>query len=218
MPCVRYRAFLCIACLFVATLPLSGSSQDFELVDVSASSGLDFQHFSGKTGKNFILETVTCGLATFDYDSDGLIDIYLPSGNSLQGVAPKKENTNRLFRNLGAMTFEDVTHASGAGDLSFAMGVVAGDLDDDGDPDLLLTNYGPNVILENNGDGTFLRRTFIDDPTSPRVSAGASLFDYDADGYLDIFVSRYVKFDFSKDVNRTIFGVPAAPGPKELRA
>ncbi len=99
--------------------------------------------------------------------------------------------------------------------MGFALGVVAGDLDNDGDADLFVTNYGPSVLLDNQGDGTFERRTLQNDGERIRVGAGACLLDFDGDGDLDLFESRYVDFTFEQKVSRTIFGVPAAPGPKD---
>jgi hypothetical protein len=163
------------------------------------------------------LETVTCGLATLDYDGDGLLDIYLPSAAPLLGKQMDVPPTNRLYRNLGGFRFQDVTEASGAGDLGFALGVVVGDYDNDGDPDIVVTNFGPTVLLENNGDGTFARREFAEDSAKPRLGAGVAFADYDGDGALDLYVARYVDFSFDRDVSREIFGVPAAPGPTDYK-
>lgn len=209
------RQLLCSIFLLLSLLSVAGG-QDFRLQDVTEKSGLSFQHFSGLSGKNYIVETITCGIATFDFDGDGLIDIYLPSGNTLQGKPIDPQQKNRLFRNLGNMRFVDVTDQSGAGDLSFAMGVAAGDMDHDGDVDLWVANFGDILLLENCGDATFHRRV-IDQSSGevPRIGAGISLLDFDSDGWLDVFVSRYVKFDYSKDVSRLIYGIPGAPGPTD---
>lgn len=187
----------------------------FELSDATQGSGVEYQHFAGRTGKHFIIETITCGIATFDYDGDGLVDIYLPNGAPLRGAEITPAPTNRLFKNLGGFRFQDVTEESGAGDLGFAIGVCVGDYDNDGDPDLFVTNFGLTIALENQGDGTFFRREFFSDAEKPRIGAGVALLDFDADGQLDLYVSNYVDFTFDKDVTRLIYGVPGAPGPKD---
>ncbi len=185
------------------------------LEDATDSAGVDFEHFAGRTGKHFLIETVASGLATFDYDNDGWMDIYLLNGAPLEGATIVPAPKNRLFRNLGNMKFEDVTEQSGSGDLGFALGVAAADYDNDGDQDLFIANYGPNVLLENQGDGTFVRREFREIEKNNRVAAGVALLDADGDGNLDLYFANYVEFTFDKAVNRTFFGVPAAPGPKE---
>lgn len=190
-------------------------SPRLSFVDVTSSSGIGFQHFSGGTGKHFIVETVTAGVATLDYDMDGLLDIYFLNGAPLLDAKVDATPVNRLYRNRGGFRFEDVTEESGVGDPGFALGVAAADYDADGDEDLIVSNFGPNVLFENLGDGTFARRSFGPTKSAPRVGAGVSLFDADNDGLLDIYFANYIDFTFDKDVNREIFGVPAAPGPKD---
>ncbi len=91
----------------------------------------------------------------FDYDGDGLVDIYFLNGKPLPGADMKAKPRNALYRNLGNWRFEDVTSEAGVGDLGFGLGVTVGDFDNDGTPDLYVNNYGPNVLYQNNGDGTF---------------------------------------------------------------
>lgn len=184
--------------------------------DVTTASGVDFNHFSGGSGKHFIIETVTAGMATLDYDNDGLLDLYFLNGAPLQGRYLDPTPRNRLYRNLGGFRFVDVTDEAGVGDTGFALGVVAGDYDNDGDIDLFISNFGPTVLLENQGDGTFVRREFSH-PAKPRVGAGLSLLDYNRDGTLDLYVANYVDFNFEKNVARLIYGVPAAPGPRDYQ-
>ncbi len=205
----------CVA-LILGTRTSLYAQESIELMDVTAATGVAFQHFAGRTGKHFLIETVASGLATFDYDSDGLVDIYFLNGAPLQDAHEVPIPKNRLFRNLGDMRFADVTDAAGCGDIGFALGVVAGDYDNDGDTDLAIANYGPNVLLVNNGDGTFARREFVETEKRNRVAAGAAFLDADGDGNLDLYFSNYIEFSFDKAVNRTFFGVPAAPGPKEF--
>lgn len=200
--------FLTNDCL--AQVPIS-------LEDVTRQSGIEFEHYSGRTNKFYIIETITAGLATFDYDNDGLIDIYFLNAND-----PKNERvgphapTNRLFRNVGNMRFVDVTAQSGCGDFGFAVGVTAGDFDNDGDQDLFVANFGPNIMFENNGDGTFVRREFQPNDARRRVGAGVALLDIDQDGLLDLFFANYVDFSFDTRGTRLVFGVPGAPGPLDF--
>lgn len=191
------------------------SQSQIRLDDVTDSAGIRFRHFSGGSGKHYIVETVTSGLATFDYDDDGWIDIFLLSGTPLPGVRTDLVPTCKLYRNLGDFQFVDVTDQAGADERGFALGVAAADYDNDGDQDLFISNFGPNVLLINNGDGTFQRQVFPVSGQQRRVGAGVSLLDVDADGTLDVYFANYIKFSFDRGVNRTIFGVPAAPGPKD---
>ena len=191
------------------------SLEPIQLEDVTARAALNFRHFSGGTGQHYIVETVASGLATFDYDGDGLIDVYLLSGSPLRGAKATPEPRCKLFRNLGNFQFMDVTDQSGTGERGFGLGVVAGDYDNDGDQDLFVNNFGPCVLLENNGDGTFERRTFSAPKGAPRVGAGVSLADIDGDGLLDCYFANYIRFSFDRGTNRKIFGIPAAPGPKD---
>ena len=186
------------------------------LADVTEQSAIRFEHFSGGTGKHFIVETVTSGLATFDYDNDGLLDIYFLNGAPLQNAKVDNPPRNQLFRNEGGFQFKDVTLQSGVGDVGFALGTAVGDYDNDGDADIVISNFGRTVLLDNSGDGTFVRREFSG-PNRPRVGAGVCMLDIERDGNLDLYVANYVDFTFDKDVSRMIFGVPAAPGPKDYR-
>ncbi|MEZ5362019.1 MAG: CRTAC1 family protein [Bryobacterales bacterium] len=146
------------------------------------------------------------GVALLDYDGDGDLDVYFlqsaPLGNAPSAEAPG----NRLFRNeltpSGRLRFTDVSREAGVADKGFGMGAAVGDYDNDGDPDLYITNFGPNVLFRNEGDGTFT------DVTNPALagkewSASASFFDYDRDGDLDLFVTNYV--DFSVANNKQCF-------------
>ncbi|MCA9194819.1 MAG: CRTAC1 family protein [Planctomycetales bacterium] len=219
--CLRcgLSASLVAAWWLVQSVTVSAQSA-IVLVDVTEHSQLDFQHFSGRSGKYYIVETVTAGLATFDYDGDGWLDIYFLNGAPLPGTPAALSDpvpTNRLFRNVGGLQFVDVTAQAGAGDLGFGLGVAAGDYDNDGDVDLFISNYGPNVLLQNNGDGTFARYQFQAQTAVPRVGAGVSLLDIEADGNLDVYFANYVIFSPGMEVRRQIFGAPAAAGPKDYQ-
>ena len=207
-----------ISSLLALLLPMvekSDGQSEFNLTDVSSLIQAKFEHFSGQTGKHFIVETITSGMATFDYDGDGWTDVYFLTGAPLQGDKNNEQQPNRLFRNLGNFQFIDVTQATGAGDLGFALGVTAGDYDNDGDQDLFISNFGPNIMLQNNGDGTFSRHEFPNSKPAPRVGAGVSLLDIDHDGNLDVFFANYIEFSFEKSTKQTVFGAQRVSSPKD---
>ncbi len=170
--------------------------------------GLRFQHFIGATGEYFFHENMGSGVALFDYDNDGDLDIYLLQGALLDekkslsdALFPAPSGSrprNKLFRNQlsedGQLRFTDVTAQAGVGDERFAMGAAVGDYDNDGDVDLYLTNFGSNLLYRNNGNGTFTNVTARAGVDDPRWSASASFLDYDLDGDLDLFVTNYVDF------------------------
>ncbi|MCU0711682.1 MAG: CRTAC1 family protein [Pirellula sp.] len=200
--------------------------------DMLAGSGVDFVHENGARGERYVVEPMSAGIALFDFDSDGLIDIYfvngsllnpqtgnLEAGNPTSGQATPAEPKakNRLYRNLGNWKFEDVTDAAGVGDESYGLGVVAGDYDNDGDLDLYVSNFGPNVFYENNGDGSFT--AWPNDAliaNGPKFSAGACFVDIDRDGNLDLYVANYQKFTFDKHFQQRIGDYLFHPGPKDF--
>ena len=167
--------------------------------EVTKATGITFKHTDGSSEKYYIMETVSAGLALFDYDNDGDLDIYFLNGAALKGTKFKKPPRNALYRNEGNFKFTDVTDQSGLGDTGYGLGVTVGDYDNDGDQDVYLNNYGPNVLFCNNGDGTFTdvtQRAGVGDGNN--VGAGACFLDMDKDGDLDLYVSRYVDFSYEK--------------------
>ena len=134
------------------TVPVERSP--FRFTEIARSAGIDFVHFSGMTEDKHFPTANGSGVAIFDYDDDGKLDLYFATGTLLPlGTAPT--GPNRLYRNLGKGRFEDVTEHSGLGFAGYCHGIVVGDIDNDGDQDVFLCNYGPNVLFLNNGDGTF---------------------------------------------------------------
>ncbi len=184
-----------------------------ELID-NAQAGIDFVHTDGGSGKRYIMESVIGSLALFDYDSDGWIDIYLVNGAALRGTVAEPPPTNRLYRNNGDWTFTDVTEQAGVGDTGYGMGVVVADFDEDGDPDLFLSNYGVNRLYINQGDGRFCEAAeAIGVVGLFRFGAGNTFFDMDGDGDLDLYCASYVEFTYSQYKVRTIAGHQFHTGP-----
>ncbi|MGY8768426.1 MAG: CRTAC1 family protein [Pirellulales bacterium] len=183
----------------------AGNPGTADFVDVTAKSGVTFEFTDGGGGKQYLVQTVTAGLALFDYDGDGFIDIYFLNGAPNPGAKFPTPPRNALYKNNGDFTFTDVTAKAGAGDTGFGLGVTVGDYDNDGDADLYLNNFGPNVLYQNNGDGTFTNVTEKAGVQCDKCGAGA------AD--LDLFVANYVKFDYSKYARRVIdkYEFPAGP-------
>lgn len=177
--------------------------------DVVAESGIDFVHYNGMSGSIYFHEMMGAGVALFDYDNDGDLDVYFCQGNML-GNKPISQATfqpkhklplsGRLYRNdskKGQLKFTDVTEQSKIKAYGYGMGVSTVDIDNDGDVDIFLTNFGENQLWINNGNGTFINKTKKSKLSDPNWSIGASFFDYDNDGFLDLYVVNYVDYDIS---------------------
>ncbi len=163
-------------------------------VDVTASSGIDFRHVHGGTGKKHFVETMGSGVAFLDYNNDGWLDVFAVNGGTLPGYAGPSPQ-NRLYRNAGTGVFSDVTRFAGVGETAYGMGVCAGDFDNDGHDDLYVTCYGPNSLFRNNGDGTFRDVAAQAGVSGDAVwSVGCSFLDVDSDGLLDLYVANYVDY------------------------
>ena len=188
-----------------------------KLVDVTTESGISFVHTDGGGGHQYIVESVVAGLALFDYDGDGLIDIYFLNGTPLRGTKMDTIPRNALYRNRGNWNFVDVTEIAGVGDGGYGLGVAVADYDNDGDLDLYLNNFGPNVLYRNNGDGTFTDVTDLAGVGNGNQLAGGTCFlDIDTDGDLDLFVANYVDFSYENHVT-TVLGGYRYSDPKDYR-
>lgn len=175
--------------------------------DVSATVGLAHVHRNGMSGERWFVEMMGAGVALFDYDGDGDLDLYLVQGGGLDGSANavEPEQGDRLYRNelrIGArgerhLRFRDVTAESGIVATGYGMGVAAADYDGDGRVDLYVTNWGPNQLWRNRGDGTFEERALAAGVEVPAWSVAAVFFDFDRDGHLDLFVGNYVEWSLA---------------------
>ncbi len=161
-------------------------------VDATQAAGISFRHENGMTGKCHYPEIMGGGVALFDSNGDGFLDIYFVSGNRLPPAEPSKETSNRLYRNNGDGTFTDVTERAGVGGAGYGQGACAADYDNDGDTDLFVSNYGPDILYRNNGDGTFADATAQAGVGDPGWGQSSCFFDFDGDGWLDLFVENYL--------------------------
>jgi hypothetical protein len=137
--------------------PVPAPVAGFSFTDVAAQAGLSgaINVFGNVARKQYILEETGCGVALFDYDNDGWLDIFMVNGTRLEGISPQKQPTNLLFHNNRNGTFTDVTEKAGLGRSGWGQGCCIGDYDNDGYDDLVVTYWGGIVLYHNNGDGTF---------------------------------------------------------------
>ncbi|HZP07089.1 MAG TPA: CRTAC1 family protein [Terracidiphilus sp.] len=204
-------------------LPPGMKAPPVDFRDVAAQAGLTAEAISGDIDQTYIVENTGTGVAIFDYDNDGLPDIFFPQGDRLHPTGPLL--TPHLYHNLGGLRFEDVTAKAGIGHLGWSQGVCAGDPDNEGRVSLFVTQWGHNVFLHNQGDGTFRDETKERGLYRPesRWSTGCAFIDYDRDGYLDLVVANYVDFKAQDSpLPRTQSGcnwkgMPVPCGPRGLK-
>jgi hypothetical protein len=193
--------------LFLIALAASAVAEPF-FVDEALRAGLKDVFFCGEERqKNYIVEMLGTGVAFLDFDNDGLLDIFAVTASKLDGFTPGADPVNRLYRNKGDRTFEDVSMKAGVARAGWGQGVCTGDIDNDGFVDIYVTYWGADVIYRNRGDGTF------EDVTPPGMGArwgtGCAFVDYDHDGKLDLMVANYVDFDLKN--------TPRPDGPRPCR-
>ena len=188
--------------LHAATVPNPEESSPVTFVDVAEEAGLTVPNvWGGVTGKKYIVEAKGSGLAFFDYDNDGWLDIYLTNGVRFEETyEPGKAPIQHLFKNNRDGTFTDVTETAGLGRTGWGTGVCVGDYDNDGWDDLFCCFWGHNILWHNNGDGTFTDVTKKAGLWEDRVrwGSGCTWLDYDRDGLLDLFVCNYIELDITK--------------------
>jgi hypothetical protein len=197
-----------------------------QFVDVAQQAGLTAANvWGGVDHKRSIIEAKGSGLAFFDYDNDGWLDVYLTNGDRLDAHwEPGKAPTSHLYKNNRDGTFTDVTEKSGLGRTGWQTGVCVGDYNNDGWDDLFCCFWGHNILFRNNGDGTFTDVTQKAGLSQDRYrwGAGSTFLDYDRDGHLDLFICNYIKLDPEKipSEEKTAFcqwkGVPTMCGPRGL--
>ena len=198
---------------------------DIQFVNVARESGLNAKTVFGGEHKNkYLLETTGCGVAFYDYDNDGWLDIFLVNGTRLEGFAKGQEPVSHLFKNNRDGTFTDVTAKAGIGHSGWGQAVCIGDYDNDGFEDLFVSYFGKNVLYHNNGDGTF---TDVSEKAGvagngKRWNTGCAFVDYDRDGKLDLFVANYIDLDLATapvpESGPCLYkGVTVACGPPGLK-
>ncbi len=208
------RIFSSVAIVVLLTLGLRGADNSktveqavaspAKFVDVTSKLGIHFEHAAPHTSKKYLIETMGSGVALFDYDNDGRLDIFLVNGAEVpdpspKGTVPQKtapKYWNRLYHQKPDGTFEDVTVKAGLQGVGYGMGVAVGDYDNDGYEDLFVTAYGGNRLYHNNGNGTFTDVTDAAGVAGSGWSTSAAWVDLDGDGLLDLVVLRYMQWDF----------------------
>ena len=177
----------------LAWLLSNGWTQSLVFKDDADNQLLNFVHDHGGTGEKYYIETMGSGVCLFDYDNDGDLDVYFLQGASLPGWDKEIILENKLYRNDGKK-WTDVTKKSGVGDKIYSIGCACADYDNDGDTDLYVTNYGPDVLYQNGGDGSFTDVSLDVGIDNPHWASSAAFFDSDNDGWLDLYVTNYVEF------------------------
>ena len=186
-------------------MPPPSASLPAKFVEATSALGVRFKHAAPHTAKKYLLETMGSGVALFDYDNDGRLDLFLINGAEIDdpsapGSIPQKTRPqywNRLYHQRADGTFEDVTEKAGLEGTGYGMGVAVGDYDNDGYEDLFVTSYGGNRLYHNNGDGTFTDVTAKAGVEGAGWSTSAAWADLDGDGLLDLVVLRYLQWNFT---------------------
>ena len=221
-PSVRAASVACIGIVVIFANGIAASQSPFQesssqrssnprsapppglFVDVTEKLGIHFHQQSSPTSKKYLLETMGSGVALFDYDNDGRLDIFFANGARLddptpKGTIPKKGDPkywNRLYHQKPDGTFEDVTEKAGLAGFGYSTGVAVGDYDNDGFEDLYVAGYGRGTLYHNNGDGTFTDATASASVAGSGWMTSTAWVDYDNDGRLDLVIARYMQWDF----------------------
>ena len=199
LPTVFLQCILLLTLIFIG----SATAQPPIFVDATEEAGIHFKHSNGKTEHKHIIETMGSGVVFFDYDTDGDADLYFVNSG---GIPQARQDTqqarlgNVLYRNEGDGRFIDVTEISGTGDTGYGMAAAAGDIDNDGDADLYVANFGQDTLYRNNGDGTFTDITKAAGIDNTLWGIAVVYLDFDVDGDLDIFVVNYLVYELSMPV------------------
>lgn len=199
--------FLCLFTLILISFESSAQNKNINFTDITKKAGITFKYTFGDDSYKNIIESSGSGITVFDYNNDGLMDLYLMNGTYLEGISDPsgiryKDSHNELYQNNGDGTFTEVSKTAGVGGSNWSMAAGAIDLDKDGYQDLYVLNYGPNVFYHNNGNGTFKDISSslgLSGPDKlngyPKWSIGVSFWDYNNDGRLDAMVGNFLAFN-----------------------
>ena len=201
--------------LHAVSQPSNPQNAQLRFTDITAELGVEFRHTNGERGEKYFIEPIGSGVALFDFDNDGDLDLYCVNGSTLPKVDTPMQPTNVLYRNDGGV-FTDVTKEAAVGDTGYGLGCCVGDYNNDGFTDLYVTNYGTNVLYRNNGDGTFTDVADIAGVAGNQFSSGCAFVDVDADGYLDLYIVNYVQFDPNTNPECARLGVRTYCTPEAL--
>ena len=208
--------------IFLILALVTSPVQKVGFTDITTQAGITFKHVASPE-KKYIVESMSGGVAMFDYDNDGDLDLFMVNSLTVELVKSKGKTKSQLYRNDGGGKFTEVGEKAGVSDVGWGMGVAVGDYNNDGFDDLYVTCLGPDHLFKNNGNGTFTDVTAKAGVSDPRWSTGASFFDYDRDGDLDLFVSNYVDFDinhlpeFGQGQTCQYKSIPVQCGPRGLK-
>ena len=190
---------VCFLLLCLASLNTPAYSE-VQFVDVTTVAGIDFRHVDGRSGEKYLIETLGSGALFFDFNVDGNLDLYIVNAartsSPIQTTDPPK---NMLYQNNGNGIFIDVTQKAGVGDTGYGVGCAAADINNDGYPEIYVTNFGGNRLYNNNGDGTFSDITEKAGVGDKRWGTGCAFLDYNLDGYIDLYVVNYMRYSVAND-------------------
>lgn len=205
--------------LFISFILSMHSYSQVQFTDVTDHAGINFQHFDGRTGDKYLIETLGSGALFIDYDLDGDQDIYIVNATHITPSANQKDElihpTNKLYQNNGDGTFTDVTQKAAVGDTGYGVGCASADINNDGYPELYVTNFGVNRLYLNNGNGTFTDITKKSGVGDKRWGTACAFLDYDLDGYIDIYVVNYMQYSITSEKGWIIRGVRTYCSPTD---
>lgn len=187
MKCFFIYTILIFVCIYQA-------QAQFQMVENAKEKGIDFIQFNGSESKEYIVEAKGAGVAVADVNHDGWEDIYFVNGSTISGTMPEPAPQNQLFLNQGDGTFRNATAESGLGDEGFGFGACFADVDNDGDLDCYITNYGPNQLYLNDGGGVFSQTPNANGAQNNGWSTGTAFADINHDGFVDLYVGQYAEF------------------------